>query len=286
MHRMQYSVDLSYEVLDSFAEFIFNIEAATTNRQQVIHEQLTLFPALHYTTFQGSPSFNRHIRVTAPRGIFSLRYEATVDIHQHFAEPALIREVPVAHLPTDVLPYLAPSRYCQSDRLLEFANREFGGLKPGYSRITAIAAWVRQHVRFAPRTTNASTSAIDTLVERVGVCRDYAHLMIAICRALSIPARMSSSLDYGSDPMLGPPDFHAFVEVYLADTWYLIDPSGMSIATGLPRIGTGRDAADLPFAAIFGKANSGAPVIHVHPVLDASQGLHLPTITSLAISTC
>ncbi|KAI3591761.1 Transglutaminase-like enzyme, putative cysteine protease [Cupriavidus sp. U2] len=149
-----------------------------------------------------------------------------MEIEHWLDDGETLSQVAVADLPFEVLPYLAPSRYCESDRMMEFAMREFGSMRQGYPRVYAIREWVRNHVRFLSRSTNEGTSAIDTLMERTGVCRDFAHLMIAICRALSIQARISSSLDYGADPAMGPPDFHAVLEVYLSNGWYLLDPSG------------------------------------------------------------
>ena len=106
---------------------------------------------------------------------------------------------------------------------------------------------------FTSNTSNSNTSAVDTLIEQVGVCRDFAHLMIALCRAVNIPARFATGTDYGADPALGPPDFHAYVEAYLGDRWYIFDPSGTAIPMGFVRFGTGRDAADVAFATIFGR---------------------------------
>ncbi|QEI05210.1 transglutaminase family protein [Pigmentiphaga aceris] len=285
MNRLNYSVDLAYEVVDPTADFIFNIEVAKTERQTIVNEQFTITQGINVERYTDPVLANRVARVRAPKGPLNIRYEATVDIDHRLDYPADLVEVPIAQLPFEVLPFLAPSRYCQSDRLLEFAMREFGNQQWGYSRIEGIRAWVRNHVRFLSRSTNERTSALDTIVERTGVCRDFAHLMIAICRAISIPARFSSSLDYGADPALGPPDFHAVVEVYLSGGWYLIDPSGASIPTGLLRIGTGRDASDIPFAAIFGNVVSQPPVISIEPVEDAAKGFALPVFTPLAIST-
>jgi len=285
MNRLIYSVDLSYEIVDQTADFIFNIEVAKTGRQAIIDEHFTITPGIEVERYTDPALANRMIRVRAPKGPLNIHYDATVDIDHRLDNPADLLEVPIAKLPFDVLPFLAPSRYCQSDRLLEFAMREFGNQQWGYSRIEGIRAWVCHHVRFLSRSSNERTSALDTIVERTGVCRDFAHLMIAICRALSIPARFSSSLDYGADPAMGPPDFHAVVEVYLSGGWYLIDPSGASIPTGLLRIGTGRDASDIPFAAIFGNVVSQPPVINIQPVEDASKGLALQVFTEKAIST-
>ncbi len=228
---------------------------------------------------------NRLLRMRAPKGRLSIRYEAVVDIDHRLGDSNQLSEVPVAELPFDVWHYLAPSRYCESDRLMEFAMREFGAMQRGYARVYAIRAWVRNHVRLLSHSTNERTSAVDTIVERTGVCRDFAHPMIGICRALSIPARMSSSLDNGADPTMGAPDFHAVVEGYLSHRWYLLDPSGVSIPTGLLRIGTGRDAADIPFAAILGTVESERPFVEIHAVTDTTAGIEMPAFTEKAIST-
>jgi transglutaminase-like putative cysteine protease len=218
-------------------------------------------------------------------GPLKLAYRATVDLSHHVAEPAQIGEVPVARLPEQVLSYLYPSRYCQSDRLHRFAMREFGQQWQGYSRVQAIRDWVLQRTTFSSNTSNSTTSAIDTLLETVGVCRDFAHLMIALCRAINIPARFTTGIDYGADPALGPPDFHAYVEVYLGDRWYLFDPSGTAIPMGFVRLGTGRDAADVAFATIFGTVTSSAPRIAIEAIAGADGRLVMPRHCTEALST-
>lgn len=285
MNRLRYAVTLSYVVKDAMADFLFNLEAANTAHQFVVQERLSLPPAAEVARHADPVLCNRLFRVRVPRGPFVVEYEAVVDIDHRLDDGALLSEVPVAELPFEVWQYLRPSRYCESDRLMEFAMREFGNMPRGYARVYAIREWVRNHVRFLSRSTNERTSAVNTIVERTGVCRDFAHLMIALCRALSIPARMSSTLDYGADPAIGPPDFHAVVEVYLSHRWYLLDPSGVSIPTGLLRIGTGRDAADIPFAAIFGQVESARPLVQIEAVTDAAAGIDMPVFTPKAIST-
>jgi transglutaminase-like putative cysteine protease len=208
-----------------------------------------------------------------------------VDLAHHFTDPAQLAEVPVQRLPPEVIGYIYPSRYCQSDRLVTLATSEFGGLWQGHSRVEAIRAWVQRHVNFTPNTSDSSTSAVDTLIERVGICRDVAHLMIALCRAVNIPARFATATDYGADPALGPPDFHACVEVYLGDRWYIFDPSGTAIPMGLVRFGTGRDAADVAFATIFGGVTSHAPLIRGWAIEDAARGFKLPHHCREALST-
>jgi transglutaminase-like putative cysteine protease len=158
-------------------------------------------------------------------------------------------------------------------------------LPQGYSRVKAIQNWVQKNVNYQSNSSNANTSAVDTLIEQVGVCRDFAHLMIALCRAVNIPARFATGTDYGADPILGPPDFHAYVEAYLGDRWYIFDPSGTAIPLGFVRLATGRDAADVAFATMFGNVASHAPIIHATAIEDAYLGLELPVRGSQAVST-
>ena len=184
-----------------------------------------------------------------------------------------------------MLGYIYPSRYCQSDRLVKLAIDEFGSLRQGHRRVQAIQAWVQRHVTFRSNVSNSNTSAVDTLIERVGVCRDFAHLMIALCRAVNIPARFATGTDYGADPALGPPDFHAYVEVYLGDRWYIFDPSDTAIPMGFVRLGTGRDAADVAFATIFGNVKCQAPLISAAALDDPALGFVAPHPCSEALST-
>lgn len=281
---MQLKLTLNYQVDPHGADFIFNLHAAHTARQRVSDEQFLLTPSASCAVFEEAATGNRYATMHANGGPLEVRYAATIEILHHIADPQSIAEVPVARLPVGVLHYLYPSRYCQSDRLSKLAIREFGSLWQGYSRVQAIQDWVQQHVTFASNTTNSSTSAVDTLIEQVGVCRDFAHLMIALCRALSIPARFVTGTDYGANPVLGPPDFHAYVEVFLGDRWYLFDPSGTAIPMGLVRFGTGRDAADVAFATIFGNVTSSPLSIDMRALTDASAP-QMPYHCMQALST-
>jgi transglutaminase-like putative cysteine protease len=225
------------------------------------------------------------MRLHAYPGELKLNYSATVDLMHHCGDPDQLAEVAVCDLPPAVLGYIYPSRYCQSDRLVRMAIHEFGHLRQGHARVIAIRDWVLQRVAFTSNTSNSNTSAVDTLIERMGVCRDFAHLMIALCRAVNIPARFATGTDYGADPILGPPDFHAYVEVFLSGRWYIFDPSGTAIPMGLVRFGTGRDAADVAFATIFGSVWSGPPVIHATAVNDPANNMFVPQLCSDVLST-
>jgi transglutaminase-like putative cysteine protease len=285
MIRIELQIDLTYEIDGGGADFVFNVHAAHTPSQTITNEYLNLSQSVPQRMYTAPESGNRYMYVHAGPGDLKLTYTATVDLLHHFADPALIREVPIKDMPPEVMGYIYPSRYCQSDRLIKLANSEFGKLPQGYSRVQAIQDWVKRHVTFTLHSTNSNTSAVDTLIEQVGVCRDFAHLMIALCRAINIPARFATGTDYGADPTLGPSDFQAYVEVYLGYRWYIFDPSGAGIPLGFVRFGTGRDAADVAFATIFGGVRTHAAHISAVAVADQANGLVLPRHCPQAFST-
>jgi len=285
MIRISMQIDLNYQVDWDGADFLFNMHAAHTQRQIVSAEKFTLSQLGDVRLHTDPVTGNRCVRLHADSGELHVSYQATVDLMHHFAEPNAIGEIAVRNLPPEVIGYIYPSRYCQSDRLLRFANLEFGTQPHGYSRVLEICNWVNRHVAFTSNTSNATTSAVDTLIERVGVCRDFAHLMIALCRALNIPARFVTGTDFGSDPALGPPDFHAYVEVFLDNGWYIFDPTGLAVPMGLVRFATGRDAADVAFATIFGNVLSGPPYIRASALDDPAEGIVRPYHCHEALST-
>lgn len=286
MIRLQLQINLDYTVQSPGADFFFYIHAACTQHQQVPHEHLLVSPDTAQWAIQpGTSAGQRCLRLRAQPGPLKLQYAATVEMDHHMVEPAQIPEIPVHELPLDVLGYIYPSRYCQSDRLSHFAVKQFGHLPMGYVRAQAICAWVQQHVTFRSNSSDGTTSAVDTLVERVGVCRDFTHLMIALCRACNLPARFVTGTDYGADPALGPPDFHAYAEVYLGHRWYLFDPSGTAIPMGMMRLATGRDAADVAFSTIFGSVISEPPRIQVLVDHQEERNWLWPVHTPMGLST-
>jgi len=283
--RLQFSVELNYQVLAPGADFIFNLQAARTRHQRVLNERLEISQSVPTRTHTDAVAHTRTLRLKALPGPLRVLSVATVDIAHHIAAPEGVGEVPIADLPPQVLPYLYPSRYCESDKLHAFAVQQFGNLWQGYGRVMAIRDWVTREVAFRSNTSNSLTTACDTLASKQGVCRDFAHLMIALCRAVNIPARFATGFDYGADPALGPPDFHAYVEAWLADRWFLFDPSGTAIPMGFVRLATSRDAADAAFATIFGGVQSVAPRVHIEAVANDQGVLVLPVHRSEALST-
>jgi transglutaminase-like putative cysteine protease len=257
--------ELDYEVLGQ-SEFLFNVHATENSQQRVSHEAFSLDGVRYHTEHVDPDLGNRFVRASADPGEVKLRYETRLRVEHVEAAPAEVRERDVAELPVEVLRYVLPSRYCQSDRMMNLALREFGSLPRGWTRVEAVCDWVHQYMRFQPGTTNVNTSAVEVLVQGSGVCRDFSHLTIALLRALNIPARFVTGYDYGVDPVYGPTDFHAYVEAYLEDRWWIFDATRLAPRNGLVRIGTGRDAADCAFATIFGATHFRGMRLDIQPV--------------------
>ena len=238
---------LDYDI-SAPSTFIFNIRAVANQYQQIVNESLTIEPQCKPEEYIDPEHESSYFRLLVPVGKLKINYQATVKLTPDAAKIQEIAEIPPAELPLDVIPYLYPSRYCQSDRLMKLAQDEFGNCASGYARVQAVCDWIYEKIDYISGTSDSHTSAYDTATERAGVCRDFAHLGIAFCRALSIPARFVSAYAW----QLQPPDFHACFEAYLGNKWYLFDATRLAPTNGLVRIGTGKDAADAAFATVFG----------------------------------
>lgn len=247
MPRIIVGCELHYEVRSSTV-FLFQIAAAATDHQQVVSEQLSFEPSLPFETCLISHEGNQLQRVVVEPCELQISYRATVELAPDIDTSTEVGESNVSQMPADVLTYLNPSRYCESDLLARFAFEEFGQLPRGFGRVQQICDWVNDHLDYTSGSTNSSTTAADVLLQRTGVCRDYAHLAITLCRGVGIPARYVAG--YAVD--LQPPDFHGFMEAFLGGNWYLFDPTQLAPISGLVRIGVGRDAADVSFATLTG----------------------------------
>ena len=248
-NRLQIDCMLAYEV-DAASEFVFLIHSAIGMGQTLVQENLRIEPPLPFRTYTDERSGNRFLRLQAQAGPLKLVYRAVVD---RAIEPIDVTaaEVPVHDIPDDLLHFLMPTRYCESDHLGPNAIELFGLLPHGYSRVQAICEWVRANIEYTIGSTNATTTAREVFLQRKGVCRDFAHLALTFCRALNIPARLVSGYATFAEP---PPDFHAVFEAYLGGRWVLFDPTGMAPLDQVVRLATGRDAKDVAFATIFGPA--------------------------------
>ena len=247
MHISTIDCQLDYEVAAA-THFCFNIEAAFHADQRVIEERLSVTPSVKVRHFCDERNGNRFVRLDAPKGLLSVNYHAQVEL-VHAVVPLYLEEVPMTAVPDEVLRYLMPSRYCESDVMSRAAQQLFGHLSPGLSRVQAIANWICESIDYLPGFTGPTTTAQDVFVHRAGVCRDFAHLGITLCRALNIPARLVVGYVYFVEP---PQDFHAVFEAWLEGRWVLFDPTRMAPMDRLVRVGTGRDAKDVAFATIFG----------------------------------
>lgn len=241
--------ELEYQVMGP-STFILNIQMARTSTQSVLEESIAIEPFFvrkEYTSHDGKTRFIM-LQVNDPV-TFKISYAATVDCYYKLIPESNIPHYEsVNQLDADVIPYIFPSRYCQSDKLQKLANKRFGHIANTYQKVLAINEWIYNNVEYMSGSTNSGTSAIDTLTERAGVCRDFAHLGIALCRALSIPARYFTGYSY----MLTPQDFHACFEAYIGGEWLIFDPTMLVPLNGLIKIANGRDAADAALASIFG----------------------------------
>ena len=194
-------------------------------------------------------------RLVAPAGVFTLRTDALVrdsglvDV----VRPAA-RQVPVEQLPEEALVYLLGSRYCETDQLSDMAWQRFGNGPSGWARVQAICDFVHQHIRFGYAHARRTRTAWEAYNEGQGVCRDYAHLAIALCRCMNIPARYCTGYlgDMGTPPPWGPMDFAAWFEVWLDGGWSTFDARNNTPRIGRVLIARGRDACDVALASTFG----------------------------------
>ena len=247
MHTASIDLQLDYEITHP-AHFLFNIEAAFDEGHRVVSERLSITPSVKVRTFFDERNGNRFVRLDAPKGQLSVNYHANVELIT-VPVPLHLDEALVSAVPDDVLRYLMPSRYCESDILSRAAQQLFGDLPHGLSRVRAIESWIHDSIYYLPGFSNSTTTAQEVFVQRAGVCRDFAHLGITFCRALNIPARLVVGYVYFEEP---PQDFHAVFEAWLDHQWVVFDPTKMAPIDRLVRVGTGRDAKDVAFATIFG----------------------------------
>jgi len=239
---------------------IFMLRPRSGFGQWVIREECICHPHLPMTEYTDGFG-NLCQRTLIPAGDFSLASVCLVDTADQIDVDVFAAYVPVQYIPDPLLQFLLPSRYCQSDKLGDLAQSIAGFIEPGYQQAEAIRAWMRCHIEYKYGSSDASTSALETAVQKQGVCRDLAHLGIALCRALNLPARMVVGYLYELDPM----DLHAWFEAYVGGRWYTFDatqdePKGNRIA-----IAYGRDAADVAIATQFGPLNLLNMAVSVQP---------------------
>ena len=245
---------LGYQVLATpSAAFTFNVLANFETQQHVVREEIVCTPTVPAEIVQDSKGA-RMLRCEVPTGAFEFRYHAEVEVSRP-PLPAVVKADNPGRLPLSILTYTLPSRYCESDRFAQIAWELFGKHSDRGEQVRAIAAWVDANLVYTPNSTDGRTSAWEVWIGRKGVCRDYTHLAIAFCRALSIPARYVGGYAAGLEPM----DFHACFEAYLGGEWRLFDPTDHIAPEHIAVISRGRDATSAALTTIFGRTNA-APV--------------------------
>ncbi|MGG6239430.1 transglutaminase family protein [Nodosilinea sp. AN01ver1] len=244
--RLSAGCELLYETTEP-APLILMLQPRSGAAQQVVHANCQLEPPVPMTDYIDSYG-NLCQRLVAPAGELRIRSTVTVDTADAIDVQPGAAFVPVQDLPDYVLQFLLPSRYCQADLLAQLASQIVGDIEPAYDQVEAIRHWIHTHIEYRYDTSDASTSAIDTEKTRVGVCRDFVHLGMALCRSLSIPARMVVGYFYQLDPM----DMHAWFEAFVGDRWYTFDPTQSTPRGNRIAIAYGRDAADVALATQFG----------------------------------
>jgi transglutaminase-like putative cysteine protease len=255
--RFDIHANLTYDFAKP-CEVLLLVEATHGHGQTVHAETLTILPATSVARLNDTHTGERRAVFTA-YGQVNISYAAEVEVAPRFPELQGAARMAIRDLPGDALPYLRASQYCPSDRFERFVEREFDMLSGG-GKVSAILAWIAEHIDYKTGVSDATTTARDTFVDRAGVCRDFAHLAITLCRAADIPARAVSAYAWN----LEPADLHAVAEVYLGGRWRLIDPTGRAPLHGLVRVATGRDAADIAFMTIFGGADLIAQRFSIH----------------------
>ena len=246
--RFKVSARIDYKAI-SPSTLLLNIQPFKSLNQVIIEETFDSSPALNMKELNSIAGEKRFNIIDIPNmGNISLQYSAIVENEVKVLKAAHLDDVPISLMPASALSYLNPSRYCQSDKLYKFAYNKFGNIEHAFQKVMAIREWIFKNVEYSSGYTTPQTSAFDTITEQIGVCRDFAHLGIALCRALTIPARYFTGYAY----QLLPQDFHACFEVYLGGYWIIIDATNLVPINGLIKIATGVDATDTALASIFG----------------------------------
>jgi len=255
--RVRVGCEFEYDAVAA-TPTVWQVRPRADSTQRLTREAWDADPPLPRSSYHDTYG-NVCDRMTLPVGQSLVRYDANVDLTGTVDDADKdARQVPVELLPDETMVFLLPSRFCLSDRLREPAWELFGGTDPGWPRVVAVCDWVHQNVQFRTGASNALTSALDVWESRTGVCRDFAHLGLTLCRSLNIPARYVFGYlpDIGVPPPSEPMDFCAWFEAYLEDRWWTFDPRNNVPRAGRVVIGRGRDALDVAMVTTY-----GAPIL-------------------------
>ncbi len=276
---------LAYEVTGS-ATLLLNLQPAPSGRNEVVFQALSLGDDLIDHPFIDSHG-NRVHRVLLRPGSNVFRHDAIVRLSSQPDNYGLGDRRPVlpAEFPSELLRYTLPSRYCDSDKLIDFAWNQFGAVEHGWPRVLAISKWVHENIEYRYMSGQADLSAWDVLQRGYGVCRDFAHLLVALNRAFNIPTRYVTGHlpDIGFPEPDGHMDFHAYAEVYLGGRWHTIDARFDVPRIGRVKLSCGQDAVDGAFSTIFGGATLSYFEVWAYQVRRDTVGVGDPVDLSLRL---
>ena len=263
-------------------DFLLQFEAADIPEQRILSAETRLSPSLHTACVPAQDDIGQRIWVRA-EGAYQVEYSARVEIDRMVPDLATLAQLDPHELPGETVEYLFDSRYCPGSQFLDFTAERFGHLTGG-AKVLAMRDWIFQNFRYDPGSSHAGTTAVDTFHDLRGICRDFAHVLVCFARASTIPARYVSCYA----PGVSPPDFHAVVEVFLADptvagggAWHIVDATMMADPAKTAKIGIGRDAADVSFLTVFGDAQFCSSTVSVREAL-AGSSLETDPTPSLA----
>ena len=239
--------------LGQVADVLLQFEAAAMPDQRILSAQLAISESEAMARVPAQDNSGERIWLRA-EGAINVDYEAEIEIDRLAPDIASLTELPSHRHPGEAVQYLLDSRYCRADQFRHFVGAQFG-TSSGGERVAAIRDWVERSFSYTPGSSSVSTDASESFITRQGICRDYAHMVIALARASTIPARYVACYSPGVDPQ----DFHAVAEVFLAEpdnpgggAWQLVDATNMADPQQTVKIGIGRDAADVSFLTSFG----------------------------------
>jgi len=238
-------INLSYRALQP-CTVLLQVEAAETKRQRVLKADLRLEPQQELHRYTGEDGIGQRIWLNIANR-FRCNYKALVELDREEVSLEKVPQSCLSALQGSLVNYLMPSRYCHLEKFHNAMPAQFSHLAGG-KLVAALSHWIKSEFSYDNTASDASTTAHETFMSKKGVCRDYAHVLIALLRSVGIPARMASAYA----PGVSPQDFHAVVQVYLQGGWYIIDPTGMTVPGEVVIIGVGRDAADISFLTSFG----------------------------------
>lgn len=238
----------------------------------IVPDLVVVSPSVPITTYYDSYG-NQCTRILAPKGLLRVSTDAVINDNglTDVVNPEA-KQTPVEQLPDEALLFLLGSRYCEMDPLADIAWQLFSDHATGWLRVQAICDYVHQHIEFGYHHASSTRTAKDVFQERKGVCRDYAHLAITLCRCMNIPARYCTGYlgDMGIPPPYGEMDFAAWFEAYLDGQWYIFDPRNNMPRMGRILIARGRDAADVAISTTFGPSNLTYFKVHTDEIPEVS----------------